>query len=103
MAGVFSLDEEIALVHQLDAVISMDSFNMHLAALCDTKVISIWGGTHSFAGFGPLNNNEQFIVEVAHDELDCRPCSVFGSKPCYRGDWACLKRIEVADVLKMLE
>lgn len=102
MAGKFSLDEEIALVHQLDLVISMDSFNMHLAALCGTKVISIWGGTHPFAGFGPLNNNEQYIVQVSHDDLSCRPCSVFGSKPCYRGDWACLNGVEVEDVMKML-
>ena len=102
MAGVFSLDEEIALMHQLDEVVAMDSFNMHLAALCNTKVISVWGGTHRFAGFGPLNGNEQYIAQVSHEELTCRPCSVFGSKPCYRGDWACLKGIEVEEVLKLI-
>ena len=102
MAGVFSLDEEIALMHQLDEVVAMDSFNMHLAALCNTKVISIWGGTHRFAGFGPLNDNEQYIAQVSHKELNCRPCSVFGNKPCYRGDWACLKGIEVEEVLKLI-
>jgi len=103
MAGKFSLDEEIALVHQLDLIISMDSFNMHLAALCGTKVISIWGGTHPFAGFGPLNDNDKYIVQVAQNELECRPCSVFGSKPCFRGDWACLRGIEPDQVLKMLK
>jgi ADP-heptose:LPS heptosyltransferase len=102
MAGVFSLDEEIALMHQMDGVVAMDSFNMHLAALCNTKVISIWGGTHRFAGFGPLNNNEQYVAQVSHEKLACRPCSVFGRKPCYRGDWACLKGIEVDDVLKLI-
>jgi len=103
MAGVLSLDQEIALMHQLDVVVAMDSFNMHLAALCDTKVISIWGGTHSYAGFGPLNGNDQFIVQVDHGELDCRPCSVFGSKPCHRGDWACLNRIEVHSVAEAID
>ncbi|MEN8249671.1 MAG: glycosyltransferase family 9 protein [Bacteroidota bacterium] len=101
-AGVFSLEKEIALMHRLDVVVAMDSFNMHLAALCNTKVVSIWGGTHHYAGFGPLNNNEQFIVEVLAEELSCRPCSVFGDKPCYRGDWACLNDIEVEGVLNKL-
>jgi ADP-heptose:LPS heptosyltransferase len=102
LANVFSMDEEIALVHQLDAVVAMDSFNMHLAALCNTKVISVWGATHPYAGFGPLNNNEQYIAQVSAQELACRPCSVFGNKACYRGDWACVKGVEVADVLKKI-
>ena len=102
MAGVLSLDQEIALMHKLDAVVAMDSFNMHLAALCNTKVVSIWGGTHPYAGFGPLNGNEKFIVQLDHNELDCRPCSVFGSKPCHRGDWACLAGVDIEDVLERI-
>jgi len=102
LAGRLSLDEEIALIHQLDLVIAMDSFNMHLAALIGTKVISIWGGTHPYAGFGPINDNDQYIAQVPHEELNCRPCSVFGSNPCYRGDWACLKGVEAEDVLNLL-
>jgi ADP-heptose:LPS heptosyltransferase len=102
MAGVFSLEEEIALMYQLDVMIAMDSFNMHLAALCDTKVVSVWGGTHHYAGFGPLNDNIKNIVEVDPQELPCRPCSVFGGKPCHRGDWACLEQIEPTDVIAKL-
>jgi ADP-heptose:LPS heptosyltransferase len=89
-------------MHKLDGVVAMDSFNMHLAALCNTKVVSIWGGTHHFAGFGPLNDNEKYIVEVSHEELTCRPCSVFGGAPCYRGDWACLNYIKVSKVVEKL-
>jgi ADP-heptose:LPS heptosyltransferase len=102
MAGMFSLEEEIALMYQLDVVVAMDSFNMHLAALCNTKVVSIWGGTHKYAGFGPLNSNEQNIVEISHEDLTCRPCSVFGSTPCFRKDWACLEEITATDVLAKL-
>lgn len=98
MAGVFSLEEEIALMYELDVMLAMDSFNMHLASLCDTKTISIWGGTHHFAGFGPLNDNDKNIVEISPETLPCRPCSVFGSKPCHRGDWACLEQITVEEV-----
>ena len=55
----------------------MDSANMHLAALVGTPVISIWGPTHSFLGFSPLNNTDN-IVEISREILPCRPCSVYG-------------------------
>ena len=103
MAGIFSLDEEIALIHHMDVVVAMDSFNMHLAALCGTKTVSIWGATHPYAGFGPLNGNDKYIVQVPVEELRCRPCSVFGSKPCYRQDWACLEGIATGAVMAAIE
>lgn len=95
IAGKLTMEEEIALVTKLSLMVSMDSFNMHLATLSGIKVVSIWGATHSFAGFGPVNGNEAYKVEVPVEELSCRPCSVFGSKPCYRGDFACMNQISV--------
>ena len=100
MAGKFTLEQEIAFVKKLSLVISMDSFNMHLAALLDVKVISIWGATHSLAGFGPMDNNDDYKVEIPTSELSCRPCSVFGSKPCHRGDFACMQQITVEMVME---
>ena len=41
------------------------------------KVISIWGPTHHYFGFGPLNN-EHLIIEKSIDDLPCRPCSIYG-------------------------
>ncbi|MDO4984141.1 MAG: glycosyl transferase family 1, partial [Prevotella sp.] len=26
-------------------------------------------------------------------DLECRPCSIYGNKPCQRGDYACLQNI----------
>jgi len=95
IAGKLSMEQEITLVGQLSLMVSMDSFNMHLAALLGVKVVSIWGATHSMAGFGPVNGNEKYKVEISPEELTCRPCSVFGSKPCYRGDFACMNNISV--------
>ncbi len=102
LVGKFSLEEEIPLVKKLSLLISMDSFNMHLASLVGVKVISIWGATHSFAGFGPVNGNEIYKIEVPVEELDCRPCSVFGSKPCHRGDFACMQRISAEMVMEKI-
>ena len=95
IAGRLTLSAEISLVKKLKLMISMDSFNMHLGALLGVKVISIWGATHSLAGFGPVSGNELFKVEIPMEELTCRPCSVFGNKPCYRGDFACMQKVTV--------
>jgi len=102
VVGEFNLTEEISLIKKLSLLISMDSFNMHLASLVGIKVVSIWGATHSFAGFGPVNDNDKFQVEISTEELDCRPCSVFGSKPCHRGDFACMQCISVEMVLEKI-
>jgi len=90
VAGQMPLQEELFLMNQMDLMVSMDSANMHLASLVNTPVISIWGATHPYAGFYGFNQNESNIVQI---DLPCRPCSIFGNKPCYRGDYACLKQI----------
>lgn len=90
-AGNFSLAQELAIISHLDAMISMDSANMHLASLYKVPVVSIWGATHPFAGFYGWGQDEKNIVSV---DLSCRPCSVFGNKPCWRGDHACMMQIE---------
>ena len=82
--------EELTLMSQLDVMISMDSANMHLASLVNTRVISIWGATHPFAGFMGWNQSQQDAVQV---DLSCRPCSIYGKKNCHRGDYACLNYI----------
>lgn len=102
VAGRLSLSGELALIARLDAMISMDSANMHLAALSGIPVISIWGATHPDAGFGPLQGNEAWIVQIPTDRLSCRPCSVFGNKPCFRGDHACMEWISPGEVLSRL-
>ena len=81
---------ELALMGQLDVMLSMDSANMHLASLVGTRVISIWGGTHPYAGFLGWNQKAEDCVQL---DLPCRPCSVYGNKSCLRGDYACMKGI----------
>lgn len=90
IAGRYSILNELKIISNLDVLISMDSANMHLASLVNTPVVSIWGATHRFAGFYGWRQNAENTVEV---ELYCRPCSVYGNKPCFRKDYACLNRI----------
>lgn len=95
VAGQLSLAAELALIRQLTGMLCMDSGNMHLAALSGVPVLSIWGATHPDAGFGPWGQGNEAILQVSTDVLTCRPCSVFGDKPCWRGDVACLNDISV--------
>lgn len=90
MAGKFSFKEELAIISNLSVMVSMDSANMHLASIFGVPVVSIWGATHFYAGFNGWGQDVKNIIEA---DLYCRPCSVFGSKPCYRGDHACMHLI----------
>jgi ADP-heptose:LPS heptosyltransferase len=89
-AGKFSFADELEKIASLDLMVSMDSANMHLASLYDVPVISVWGGTHPFAGFYGW---QQDPVNAVQADLYCRPCSVFGNRPCYRGDLVCVHSI----------
>lgn len=101
IAGKYSKHEELILISHLDVMVSMDSANMHLASLVGTPVISIWGATHPCLGFMGWGQNPDNAIQI---NLNCRPCSVYGKKPCARGDLACLNRIQPKTIVnKVLE
>lgn len=101
VVGVMSLSEEIDLMANLDVMVAMDSSAMHMSSLVGTKVVSIWGATHPFAGFYGFGQHPDNAVQV---DMECRPCSVFGNKPCKRGDYRCLTAISPESVaLKTIE
>lgn len=100
MIGKLNMRLELNLMSHLDVMLSMDSGNMHMASLVGTPVVSIWGATHPYAGFMGWKQPMENAVQT---ELDCRPCSVFGEKPCHRGDYACLRRILPAQVIDKVE
>ena len=99
-AGVQSFADELAEIASLDAMVTMDSANMHLASLYNVPVISIWGATHPYAGFMGWQQGPERAVQ---SNLSCRPCSVFGNKACYRGDWACMNQISPAVIVSKVQ
>lgn len=102
MAGVLdNMGQELALISQLRVMVSMDSANMHLAALAGTPVISIWGATHPFGGF--LGWGQQMNDVIHLPELSCRPCSTYGNTPCSKGDYPCLQGILPEVILRHIE
>lgn len=102
LAGVLSISDEINIMKELKMIVTMDSGNMHLASLAGAPVMSIWGATHPDVGFAPLGDNQTLLMQANEEQVSCRPCSVFGDKTCYRGDFLCMNSIEVDNVFKKL-
>ena len=96
----YALDMELTLISELDVLVSMDSANMHFASLVNTPVVSIWGATHPAVGFYGYHQHVDNIVQLP---LSCRPCSVFGDKPCYKGTWECLETLGVELVIDKID
>ncbi|WP_080777392.1 glycosyltransferase family 9 protein [Chryseobacterium phocaeense] len=100
LSGKLNLSQELRKISELELMISMDSANMHLASLMGTRCVSVWGATHPYAGFLGFGQSENDVVQVK--DLTCRPCSVFGDKECYRGDWACLEELNVQKIVEKI-
>jgi ADP-heptose:LPS heptosyltransferase len=96
MVGKITLSEELAFIAKLDLMLSMDSSGMHLASLANVPVVSVWGSTHPFAGFLGYGQSVNDAVQI---DLYCRPCSVYGNVPCYRGDFACMNNLPEQNII----
>ena len=99
IARKYSIADELQIISNLDVLVCMDSANMHFASLVNTPVVSVWGATHPYAGFYGWKQNPENAVQI---DLNCRPCSVYGNKPCFRKDYACLNRITPELVLNKI-
>lgn len=88
---------ELALQSNLDAMVTMDSGNMHLASLVGVPTVTIWGATHPYCGFTAKGQRPELTIQA---DLPCRPCSVFGNTPCRFGDYRCLVSIAPATIVE---
>lgn len=75
-----------------------DSGLMHISTATHTPTIALFGPTHEQLGFYPLGLHD---IMLATDEK-CRPCSLHGSKPCYREQQYCFTRLTVDFVYKKI-
>ncbi|MGC4040959.1 MAG: glycosyltransferase family 9 protein [Flavobacterium sp.] len=80
VAGKLKLPQELDLISNLDVMLSMDSGNAHIAAMLGTKVITLWGATHPFAGFAPFNQPLENCLVSDREKYPLLPTSVYGNK-----------------------
>ena len=80
LAGKTNLKEELAIISNLNVMLSMDSGNAHIAAMLGVKVITLWGATHPFAGFQPFHQLDDFCLTSDRKQYPFLPTSVYGNK-----------------------
>jgi heptosyltransferase-2 len=89
-----TLKELIALISIMDMVVCNDTGPLHMAGALNKPVVSVFGPTAPPLGFTPYGVNYR-IVET---ELECRPCSLHGSRRCPKGHFKCMLDIPVEKV-----
>ena len=80
VAGKAKLTHEMKIISNLDVMLSMDSGNAHIAAMLGTKVITLWGATHPYAGFMPFNQPLENCITSNREKYPLLPTSVYGNK-----------------------
>lgn len=99
IVGKFTLAEELAIISNLDLMLSMDSSGMHMASLMGVRVVSIWGPTHPFAGFLGYGQANEDCIEI--DDIN-RPSSIYGNKPFSEIDETGMNAIEPPTVVQKI-
>ncbi len=80
VAGKLTLSEELVLISNLDAMLSMDSSNAHMAANYNVPVVTLWGATHPYAGFYPFNQPIDNALLADREQYPLLPTSIYGNK-----------------------
>ena len=65
------------------------SLLIYAAAIAGT----VWGATHPCTGFYGAGQNPADAIQL---DMACRPCSIFGNRPCRIGGYPCLTQIPAA-------
>jgi len=102
VAGKLNLKEELNLIAHLDCMLAMDSGNAHFAAMQHISTITLWGGTHPFAGFAPFNQPKEYCILPNLEKYPNIPYSIYGNKS-YEGYEEVMRTILPETVIKKIE
>ena len=91
--------DQLDLIANLDAMISMDSANGHLAANFGVPVITLWGMTHPFLGFSAFGQNNHLLVN--REKFPKVPTSANG-KTVPKGYRDAMRTITPEEVIEMV-
>lgn len=80
IAGKIKLKEELLLISNLNCMLSMDSGNGHFSALYGVPTVTLWGGTHPYAGFAPFNQLQENSLIPDIKKYPKIPYTVYGNK-----------------------
>jgi len=80
IVGKLSFAEQLALISNLDLMLSMDSGNAHLAAMYGIPIITLWGVTHPYTGFYPYGQDPNNALLSDRSIFPLIPTSIYGNK-----------------------
>jgi heptosyltransferase-2 len=100
LAGKLSLLQSAEAVKRCALLLCNDSAPMHLAVAMGTPVVAVFGATVPEFGFGPYGSHDTVIETKG---LPCRPCTIHGGKKCPIKTFVCMRSIESADVVRVME
>jgi heptosyltransferase-2 len=92
--GKLSIMETAALLSISDALVTNDSAALHISEAVGTPVVAMFGPTVREFGYYPSLPTSK-ALEI---DLDCRPCSRNGSRPCRLERKLCLESIQPGEV-----
>lgn len=93
-AGAFGLQGTGAMIANSRVLVSGDTGVMHMATGVNTPVIALFGPTVRAFGFFPYSRR----AVVLERDLDCRPCTAWGTERCPLGHHRCLRDIAAEEV-----
>lgn len=102
ITGLLKFNQELALISNLDVMLSMDSGNGHMAAMYGVPVITMWGNTHPYAGFVPFNQPLGNSLTPDVNKYPYLPTSIYGNKEI-EGYVDCIKTISPQKVVAKLK
>lgn len=94
ISGQTSLGQLASILKKSDLFIGNDSGPMHLAAICGTKTIGLFGPT-SPERFGPFGEH---CISI-RKERNCPPCM---EEKCKKPGYRCIDQISVNDVMEFV-
>lgn len=97
LAGKTKIIESAQLIARAALLIGNDSASTHLAAVCETPLIAVFGPTILEFGYRPWSA-ESYVVQKS--DLRCRPCGKHGHKVCPIKTHVCMKDIPAEEVLR---
>ncbi len=99
LCGELSLLASASILSQAKTVLTNDTGLMHIAAMFDVPIVSIWGNTVPAFGMSPYRPGNEKSVKI-HEVvgLNCRPCSKIGYQECPKGHFKCMEKQDISAI-----
>ncbi len=94
----YPIQKLASVIEKTQVVVTNDSGIAHLSSAVNRPVIALFGPTHPVLGFAPRGMFDQ-VIQVKEE---CRPCSLHGSKPCYREYQYCFDKIAPERIVNLV-